>query len=103
MTLTAVAPGQFKLHGLVNFTTSAMIEEQGARLLLTSTEDGWEIDLSGISQADSSALSVFLSWLRLAKKLQKSIGFTAMPEQLQALAQVCGVQPLLNSVGCHQN
>ncbi|WP_257293538.1 lipid asymmetry maintenance protein MlaB [Endozoicomonas sp. YOMI1] len=103
MTLAAVAPGQFKLHGLVNFATSAVVEEQGARLLLTSGDDDWEIDLSGISQADSSALSVFLCWIRLAKQQQKSIGFVGMPHELEALAQVCGIQPLLNNVKGLQN
>ena len=103
MTLEAVAPGQFKLHGLVNFATSAVIEEQGARLLLKSGDDCWEIDLKGISQADSSALSVFLSWIRLAQENQKSICFAGMPDELKALAQVCGIQQLLNSVSCLQS
>lgn len=102
MTLAVVAPGRFKLHGRVNFATSAEIEAQGAHLLLASGDDGWEIDLIGISHADSSALSVFLSWIRLAKKHQKSLCFTDMPDELEALAQVCGIQPLLNSVSCRQ-
>ncbi|USE38223.1 lipid asymmetry maintenance protein MlaB [Endozoicomonas sp. SCSIO W0465] len=103
MTLQAVAAGRFKLDGLVNFATSAAIEEQGASLLLNAGDNCWEIDLSGISHADSSALSVFLSWIRLAEKNQKSIGFTGMPDELEALAQVCGIQPLLESVSCRQS
>ncbi|WP_422449989.1 STAS domain-containing protein [Endozoicomonas sp. ALB091] len=103
MTLAVAAPGRFTLNGVVNFTTSAVVEEQGARLLLTSGGDDWEIDLSGISQADSSALSVFLSWIRLAKKQQTSIEFVGMPHELEALAEVCGIQPLLNNVNGLEN
>lgn len=100
MTLEVLSPGRFKLHGTVNFATSPGIEQQGRRLLPQARGAGWEIDLSGIVQTDSSALSVCLSWIRLARDNQKTICFSGMPSALGALAQVCGIQDLFDSASC---
>ncbi len=93
--LEAISPGQFKLVGVINFETSPAIEQQGQRMLQVSTDEHWQIDLSGVIQADSSALSVCLSWVRLARAQKKSIKFNNMPLDLAALAEVCTVQKLL--------
>ena len=100
MTLEVVAPEKFKLNGVINFETSPVVERQGRLLLQETGGERWEIDLSGITQADSSALSVCLSWTRLAGGHQKSVCFTGMPDELEALEQVCGIQRLLDSVSC---
>ncbi|WP_020583185.1 STAS domain-containing protein [Endozoicomonas elysicola] len=100
MSLELVEPGHFKLSGIINFETAPVIELQGRKLLESTSEDRWEISLRGVSQADSSALSVCLSWVRLAREHNKSICFSSMPVKLKALAQVCGIQGLINSVSC---
>ncbi len=100
MSLALFEPGHFKLSGIINFETSPVIELQGRKLLESTSEDRWEINLRGVSQADSSALSVCLSWIRLASERNKSICFSGMPAELEALAQVCGIQGIINSVSC---
>lgn len=100
MTLELVVPGRFKLNGVINFETSPLVEQQGSLLLQEIGEERWQIDLSGITQADSSALSVCLSWIRLAGSHHKSVCYTGMPDELGALARVCGIQQLLDSVNC---
>ena len=99
MSLTEVSPGQFQLSGAINFATSPDIEQQGSKLLLATSSAEWTINLAGITQADSSALAVCLAWVRLARVNQKAVIFTATPNELSALAEVCGVGELLGISG----
>ncbi|MFK0573035.1 lipid asymmetry maintenance protein MlaB [Endozoicomonas sp.] len=106
MTLDVLAHGRLKLSGAITVDTAPAIEKQGRELLLASicpsqaphAADHWEISLQGVTQADSSALSVCLSWIRLAREEDKTIAFTNIPHKLEALAQVCGIHQLLVSL-----
>ena len=57
--------------------------------------DGLTIDLAGVSEADSSALSLLLEWQRAAKARGFRIKYSGLPENLRSLAQVYGVLELL--------
>ena len=57
--------------------------------------DGLTIDLGGVSEADSSALSLLLEWQRAAKARGFRIKYSGLPENLRSLAQVYGVLELL--------
>lgn len=103
MPLEVIEPGQFKLSGVINFDISPVVEQQGRKLLLETSENHWKINLSGLTQADSSALSICLSWIRLAREHHKSICFSGLPHELEALAQVCGIRKLLDDVSCLAN
>ena len=98
--LSVAAPGQFELCGNINFENSPEIEYLGAKKLLADSGHRWAIDLKNVSQADSSALSVLLSWIRLAQAHDKVICFDGMPKKLHALAEVCNVDKVLDSVSC---
>ena len=57
--------------------------------------DGLTIDLAGVSEADSSALSLLLEWQRAAKARGFRIRYSGLPDNLRSLAQVYGVLELL--------
>ena len=95
MSLTEVSPGQFRLSGEITFATSPDVGLQGCSLLLATTAASWNIDLAGITRADSSALAVCLAWTRLAIENQKTITFAKAPDELVALARVCDVAEFL--------
>ena len=57
--------------------------------------DGLTIDLAGVSEADSSALSLLLEWQRAAKARGFRIRYSGLPANLRSLAQVYGVLELL--------
>jgi phospholipid transport system transporter-binding protein len=57
--------------------------------------DGLTIDLAGVGEADSSALSLLLEWQRAAKSRGFRIKYSGLPENLRSLAQVYGVLELL--------
>lgn len=90
-----------------------MIERAGERLLVRGAvtlgdvtrwraaglqaidRDGLTIDLSGVNEADSSALSLLLEWQRAAKARGFRIKYSGLPDNLRSLAQVYGVLELL--------
>jgi phospholipid transport system transporter-binding protein len=90
-----------------------MIEREGERLFVRGAvtladvlawrelglkeidRDGLTIDLSGVREADSSALSLLLEWQRSAKARGFGLKYSGLPDNLRSLAQVYGVLDLL--------
>jgi phospholipid transport system transporter-binding protein len=90
-----------------------MIEREGERLFVRGAvtladvtrwreaglqaidRDGLTIDLAGVEDADSSALSLLLEWQRAAKARGFRISYSGLPDNLRSLAQVYGVLDLL--------
>ena len=103
MTLKMIEPGRFAFDGDVIFDTASVVEMQGLKQLESALKldlSHWQVGLSGIKQADSSALSVCLSWLRFSRKHNVHLCFTDIPQELHALASVCGISDLLNNASC---
>ena len=103
MTFKQVEPGRFTLEGNVTFENASVVESEGLKEFqksLSGKPTHWQVSLLGIQQADSSALSVCLSWLRFAQKQNVRLCFTDIPEELHALAKVCGISELLTNVSC---
>ena len=103
MALKMLDPGQFVFEGDIVFDTAAAVDSQGLALLESSLQDNlnqWIISLSGLKQADSSALSVCLSWLRFSQKHFMRLCFTDIPCELHSLAKVCGISDLLINASC---
>ena len=53
------------------------------------------IDLGEVGELDSSALALLLAWLREAKRLDRDLVFTNLPQGLAAIARLYGVAELL--------
>ncbi|MDY0012637.1 MAG: STAS domain-containing protein [Rhodocyclaceae bacterium] len=69
-----------------------------ARALLAEGQPGegaWVVDLSAVTHADSSGLAVLLDWLRVSRRAGGSLRFEAMPESLQSLARLYGIDAML--------
>jgi phospholipid transport system transporter-binding protein len=64
---------------------------QGARTL----------DLSEVTEIDSSLLAAMLSWMREARRQQTEIEFANLPEGLATIARLYGVDGLLPASGAH--
>ncbi|HTP97512.1 MAG TPA: STAS domain-containing protein [Burkholderiales bacterium] len=90
-----------------------MIAQQGDRLLVQGavtlanvtaelaaglallTRDGLIVDLGGVEEADSSALSLLLEWQRAAKARGYTLRFANMPANMQSFAKLYGVEELI--------
>jgi len=52
-------------------------------------------DLGGVQSADSSALALMLAWERRARAQGRNLKFVNVPANVDALAQLYGVQELI--------
>ena len=59
--------------------------------------DALAIDLSAISEVDSSAVALLLKWRREARRLGKRLEFTNLPGNLAALAALYDVTELVQA------
>ena len=101
MTLSMTEQGQMILKGDVTFDNALEIANQGLEMLAQSTQNKRvEISLEHLAHADSSALSVFLTWLRYSRQQQMSLCFTNVPCGLYALATLCGMHDILSDASC---
>ncbi len=91
--LKDLGEGRFALEGEMNFDTAERILrssevpfEQFTRL---------EVDLSGVTDADSAGLALLLEWITWANHTVREIRFTSIPERIIAIARTTEVDPLL--------
>jgi phospholipid transport system transporter-binding protein len=55
------------------------------------------VDLAGVTEVDSSAVSLLLEWRRAASKAQRQIEFANLPPNLKSLAELYGVLELIGA------
>jgi len=55
------------------------------------------VDLSGVTEVDSAALSLLLEWRRRAASAKRSIEYVNLPANLNTLAGLYGVSGLLGT------
>jgi phospholipid transport system transporter-binding protein len=55
------------------------------------------VDLSGVTDVDSSAVSLLLEWRRAAQAASRRVEFVNIPSNLKSLADLYGVADLLGT------
>jgi phospholipid transport system transporter-binding protein len=53
-------------------------------------------DLSGVTQVDSSALSLLISWRRQAEQRSRTLSFRNIPDSMHSLARLYGLADLIH-------
>jgi phospholipid transport system transporter-binding protein len=61
------------------------------------------VDLGEVGELDSSALALLLAWLREAKRRNRELSFTRLPEGLTTIASLYGVAELLPGATAHSH
>lgn len=84
--------GRCTLTGAVNLENALALREDGLRLF---TEQETTLDLSGVTEVDSAAVSLLFEWRRAALAANRSIRYVNFPENLKSLAQLYGVADLV--------
>jgi phospholipid transport system transporter-binding protein len=80
------------VSGPVTLANVAAVLEEGRRHL----EEGVRtVDLGEVTEMDSSLLAAMLAWLRDAKTRSRELGFANLPESLQTIARLYGVDSLI--------
>ena len=85
--------GHFALSGEMSFDTAERILQSSERPFEEHTR--LEIDLSGVTLADSAGLALLLEWVTWANHTVREIRFTGMPERVLAIARTTEVDALL--------
>ena len=84
--------GYCKLQGPVIISNAAAVLEEGNRLF---AGERITVDLSGVTEVDSAAVSLLLEWRRAARRRNRTIQFVNIPGNLKSLAELYGVSELL--------
>lgn len=82
------------VSGELSFASVPALLEQG-NALLAGRGARIQIDLVGVTRADSAGLALLIEWLRVARHHRTSIEFRNIPPQMLAIARVSGLDGLL--------
>jgi phospholipid transport system transporter-binding protein len=86
-------PGHWALSGDLGLETAAGVLAQGEAAFTGVPRT--EVDLSGVTDADSAGLAVLIEWVRGACLSGRSITYRSLPPRLAELARIGGVAGLL--------
>lgn len=91
--LESLGQGRFRVSGVLDATTvTQILADSEARFDAASQI---VVDLSGVTESDSSGLALLLEWLRRVRKASRQIHFESVPGQILALARISEVDDLL--------
>ena len=93
-TIERVAANEFVLKGELNMQTVPALAET-AHQLLAQAEGDIQLDLSGVTRADSAGLALLIDLARVARKQQCSIRFGHLPEQLGQIMRLSELHEIL--------
>ena len=85
--------GRFCLTGEMSFETAERILHASEKPFEQHTR--LEVDLSGVTRADSAGLALLLEWITWANHTVREIRYTGTPERILAIAKTTEVESLL--------
>ncbi|MDF2641098.1 MAG: anti-anti-sigma factor [Pseudomonas sp.] len=91
-----VGPGELKLVGVLDYRTGPDLRKQGAALIKAGELQDLVLDCSGVEKSSSVGLALVLAFMRDARDAGKSIRVQALPEDMRKIAQVSGLNELLD-------
>lgn len=91
--LEPAGAGRYRLSGALRLDAAADILARG--LAAFAGQAAVEVDLAGVSDADSAGLAVLIEWTRQCRLAGREISYRAMPPRLAGMARIGGVSDLL--------
>lgn len=90
--MIALEGARATLTGPVTLVNVNAVLDEGLRAFKTPA---LTVDLAGVTEVDSTAVSLLLEWRRAAQREQRAIEFVNLPANLTSLIQLYGVAELL--------
>ena len=87
--------GAFQISGELSFNTVNALLAESKTTLFGSLSERLDLELAGVSRADSAGLALLIQWMRMAAEQNKAICFHHLPAQLLAIARAGELEPLL--------
>jgi phospholipid transport system transporter-binding protein len=89
-------PGKYAVRGPLTFATARSARDIGLAVLrAANSSQKIDVDCSGVTSADSAGMTVLLDWMAFARRAGRSLHFSGLPAQLQAIARISNVLELL--------
>lgn len=85
----------FRVIGPVTIETVEAVRAAGSAAGVAGAGVAQEIDLAGVTEADSAAVSLMLDWQRAAAAAGGSLVFRNLPGNLASLTDLYGVTGLI--------
>lgn len=87
--------GRFLISGKLEFETVSSAYQESMEKFSPHSE--LELDLSGVSGADSAGLALLLEWVHWSKQSAREIRFRNIPDQIQTIAKISEVDGILRA------
>lgn len=95
--LESVSAGRYRLCGALRLESATAVLESGTRQF--AGQPVVEVDLAGVTDADSAGLALLIEWTRQARAEGRTITFRSLPRRLADMARIGGVLELLPILG----
>ncbi len=82
-----------RVIGALHFSTVSALLQPGAAAI--GAGQAAVIDLSTVSESDSSGLALLIEWLSIAKEARRQLRYENVPEQIKELARLSDTEALL--------
>ena len=82
------------MHGPITINNATEVLAESATRF---TGNNVVVDLAGVTEVDSAAVSLLLEWRRAAKRANRHIEFVNLPQSLRSLADLYGVSDLITA------
>ncbi|MBN2689351.1 MAG: STAS domain-containing protein [Gammaproteobacteria bacterium] len=87
--------GRLLLNGKLNFATVVPVRELGMSFIDGFLQSTIVFDFSEAVISDNAALALFTAWLRYAASKGKKIRFANIPQQLQDMLELTGLNAII--------
>lgn len=91
--MTLSEDGKLSIEGSITIHNVVTVVERGIALF---DRDDLVVDLTQVTEVDSSAVSMLLEWEREARRHNRRICFSNTPANLKGLVQLYGVSELIS-------
>ncbi|MEJ2059678.1 MAG: STAS domain-containing protein [Gammaproteobacteria bacterium] len=95
--LEQVGPGQSRLVGALSFETVPEFWRQfdAAGLFEGGGDAALQVDLSGVTRADSAGIALLLALMREARGAGRQLVFAGLPDQLARMIEVSDLESVI--------
>lgn len=88
--------GVLALSGILDYRSGTSVREQGRALLEQSKAAAIRLDCSAVEKSSSVGIALLLAFMRDAQRLNKTLTIDGLPQDMQKIAHVCELTPLLS-------
>lgn len=91
--LESLGEGRFRLLGGLDYDSVPLLWERSLEAF--EPHAGLQLDLQGVSRADSAAVALLLAWTRWAARRGRPIRFLRVPRSMLAIIELSDLEGLL--------